>query len=305
VVLIIIPILFLFIILQFNTYNASAAPSQASIELDYYFAEGVNRPGSDYMIQIPGTITVDSIGVGPNVQQIEVDLNAHTNIGWRAGVTPSYFLFEPPEYYKDRFNVMITLPYEAPASDAGLVNVSGTATTYQTSFVSYIEPVEARIKNRPFMICESSLDWVFSRALPGESLDMLLKIENLGNFDDKFIYGLSSNSYKVFPQLTVTFQEDEINIPKKSFYEVKLSIDIPGDAKAGSYDLTFEIANIGINEPESIVLETVGFQITVERQGIFGIGNLTWFIVIIIIVGTIIFGLLRRRKKKIIVRRVK
>jgi len=112
--------------------NSTAVEVYVTLTLDQHEIEYFFIPNSSLTIKVSGNVTCEFDGWGVEVQYIEVNLYAASELEWSAGIGPSYMTFH--ENGQKPFNVYIEVPDDVYNQTENLIRVSGY---YQT------KPVES------------------------------------------------------------------------------------------------------------------------------------------------------------------
>ncbi|UCH90073.1 MAG: hypothetical protein JSV49_05370 [Thermoplasmata archaeon] len=277
--------------------SASAIDPEVTITMDTYSKKLDVQPGSDRTALISGKITLETQGIGQNVQKVDVELIVSTDSGWVASVNPSLFHFESPNYYSDYFVLRVTAPEEASAWDLCTVNISGTATTIPGGVIYYIEPVKPTIIIEPFMRCAVTVDKTFTDVSAGEKAEFTIKIENHGNYEEKFYLRLSDDIDAEVRKWEISFDNNYLFVDERNDKDTKMIVKVPRSADSGAHEIIVEIVNEGKGDYNIVSTDYVKVLINVEKIGAFGLGNWSWFIVIVIILIIIIIAVLKKKGK--------
>lgn len=107
--------------------NSTAVEVQVTLTIDEHEIEYFFIPNSSLTIKVSGNVTCEFEGWGVEVQYIEINLYASSELEWSVGVGPSYLTFY--ENGQEPFIVYIEVPDYVYNQTENLIRVSGY---YQT-----------------------------------------------------------------------------------------------------------------------------------------------------------------------------
>ncbi len=183
------------------------------------------RPGESGYVTFPGTVSAD-LAAGGSVQDVLVNLEAWTEEGWPASVTPSTLLLQPGTEEAE-FLATVTVPPETSSSIVGTLYVGGTAEAFPGSLRYSIQSITGTIIIKQYYKFSISCDQPYQECCPDSEMCYNLSIFNEGNGNDSFDIHVTNLEDLTLNSLTVTLGSNTIPIPEKSDGQISILVRTP------------------------------------------------------------------------------
>ena len=207
--------------------EAEAAQPIATISLDDNEQKAKVGPGDDGIVTFTGTVTVQMIGPGQNVQLIVAKLQA--DAGWVTSITPSTMVFPAQNPSPIPFTVVVKVPNFTSFSAPGEVVVSGTVNTNPGMLQSPIAAAKGIITIEPYYQLRVSCAEPYIEISPGDPLMFSVTIKNEGNSQDRISIDVPNQAELTEEEWVVSLGTRTMMLEEKKEQVVKLSITPPQD----------------------------------------------------------------------------
>ena len=174
-------VLFVSLFLVFIPSNTEGARPSGTIYLDDSEQLAHVGPGEDGLVTFTGTVVVDSVGPGQNVQMIIVNLQSDCT--WPSTISPSTITFSPQEKGVPKpFEVVVRVPNFTPVSQPGEVIISGQMNVSPgTPVLTNIQPTNGIISIAPYVDLSLACENPYQNVAQGDMSSYYLKVKNEGN----------------------------------------------------------------------------------------------------------------------------
>lgn len=225
-------------ILSYIPQNISAAQPVASITIDNPDQEVNVAPSDSGIVNFTGTVEVDMVGPGQNIQSVVVNLRVSCE-DWEATISPATLYFTSQQMAQAKaFSVAVGVPFGCDAGTVQQVIVSGTMTTDPGGQTSDIQPAEGIIEVSLYSVVEFVCDMPEKTAEPGKMVEYDFLIRNNGNGRVGFSFGFEQDEIFLEQCGDVSFSKGNLYLEKEQETHIRLIIDIHDDAQPRTYHLT-------------------------------------------------------------------
>jgi hypothetical protein len=182
------------------------------------------RPGEHGTVTFPGTVRAQ-IPAGSTIQQVVVDLQASTAMGWPAIVNPPQVQVNPGA--ESPFSVSVTVPPETSYTISDTVSVTGRGNAYPGALGVNVQPVQGIINVDQFykfaIVCEKN----YQEVSPTDQLMFSITIWNYGNGPDTYIINLPNADTLSKDGWNIQMGQYNVEVLEKSPAEVSVTVNTP------------------------------------------------------------------------------
>jgi len=237
------------VLISIGTEDASAAQVTGTIALDQDVVTAHVGPGEDGIVEFTGTVTVDSIGPGENVQTIEVSLTASSD--WPATITPSSMMCSASQVGTPMpFEVTVRVPNFADATTVGEVVVNGRIRTVPGALYHNLAPATGVIEIAPYAILYVRCDEPVREARSGDTAAFTLDVKNDGNYYANVSTELEDDEDWMFRGWNIDFPINDISLDIGASETIWVRASVPGNADDQTYALIFRFTSLSGNDTD-------------------------------------------------------
>jgi len=251
--------------------EAEAAQPIATIALDDPEQTAKVGPGQDGIVTFTGTVGVQMVGPGANVQLIVVKLTAESP--WVTSISPSTIVFQAQNLNEEKiFTVVVKVPNFESFSTQGNVQISGTVNTVPGVLLSTIAPTGGIITIEPYYQLRVSCPEPYIEISPGDPLLFSVTIKNEGNSQDRIQIDIPNQKELTDEEWVVSLGTRTMMLEEKKEQVIKLSITPPMDWTLYRNRVTnvkLEVKSITSTQGQSAMVETQYFDFYVRDKGIY------------------------------------
>jgi len=300
---------------QVNGPLTRAAPA-ASVELSYYYATADVSSGSDDIVYFEGVVSVQILGIGQEVQLLQVNLVVDAG-ELDAIITPETAVVDPKVENEVPFEVLINIPRSLCALEQYGMFVYGNAVTYPGARQDSFQSDNATIEVVPYHNIQYMPHQMESFIQKGEQDDITITVINEGNIPDTIGFVIQDQESLFSSGIQCEVGNSSIEVTEGTSENVNFVISINEDCDMKEQQITVILTSkVKKEEGGSSSLGEIIIDLKIdggESDGGSGGGgssisqvfsddsegrfNLLYIILIIIIIMIVILGVYWNRKK--------